>query len=173
MKMLLNDKLNQQGFTLIEILLYLSLSVVMVSLIGGTGVSVMANLSSAKAEEELQYNSQFVSEKIRSMMQEAESIEIPERGSASTTLVLRSSEPARDPVVFSVQEGRLQVKEGDGPLKFLSGAGTEVSGHEFHNVSSSNGDGSVRLVLPMAVVNNSNVFKASTTLYTTVSLHYP
>ena len=75
-----SSKTNQLGFTLIEILLYLTLSSIMVALIGGIGVNVLSGLTNAKAEEDLQYNAQFVIEKVRTYILAADIIGNPEVG---------------------------------------------------------------------------------------------
>lgn len=166
---------NQTGFTLIEILLYLSLSVVMVSLIGGIGVNVLSGMASAKVEEELQYNAQFVTEKIRATVSEAESIDSPSAGATSSVLSLTMSDPKKTPTVIDVFGGSVRLQQGEGEAQILSGNGILVSDIEFSNVTSLVGAGSVRVVLPMELVNPNNrtVLRASSTLRTTINLQYP
>ena len=162
------------GFTLFEILLYLGLSVIMVSLISAIGVNVMSSMASAKAEEDLQYNAQFVTEKLRILVGEAESIAFPVAGEASTTLSLVMSDPVKNPTIIDVVDGNVRVRAG-GETKFLLGENFLASGVEFYNVTYGGGSGSVRVVLPISLPNlGSRAFlRASSTLQTTFSLQYP
>lgn len=166
---------NQAGFTIMEILLYLSLSVVMVVLISGIGVNVLSGLMSTKAEEEIQYNAQFINEKIRILVGQADGIFVPARAATSTSLSLVMSDPGKNPTVINVLEGSLQIQEGSGDPEPLSGSGVVISDVEFSNVTYEGGSGSVRIKMNMGLYNpgNRTVLRASTTLYTTVNLQYP
>src|SRR3989338_8137444 len=97
---------NQRGFTLIEILLYMALSTILVVLIGGIGANVFSGFVKVKAAEELRYNTQFVTEKIRSLVSQAESISAPVAGESSTSLTLRMSDVSQDPTVIEGGDGR-------------------------------------------------------------------
>jgi hypothetical protein len=165
----------QKGFTLIEILLYLSLSIVMVALIGGIGVNVLTGLTGSKAEEELQYNAQFVTEKIHAIVSAAKNIELPSARETSPGLILRMNDPKKDPTVIDVVDGRIRVKEGESDPWLLSGKRLIVLTPVFSNVTYAGGPGSVRIILPMELVNPQDrvVLRASTTLYTTINLQYP
>jgi len=158
-----------------EILLYLSLSAVMVALIGGIGVNVLSGLTGAKAEEDLQYNAQFVFEKIRPLVTAAGSIEIPRTGATSSSLVLRSEDLAKDPTVIDVVNGRIRVQKGNAEAQLLSGRNTVVSDLVFSNVTYEDGPGSVQIVMPIGMVNQGGGGGpgVSTTLQTTINLRYP
>lgn len=165
----------QSGFTLIEILLYMALSTMMVALMGGIGVNVFSGFVKSKAAEELQYNTQFVTEKIRSTISQAEAITAPAQGESGTVLSLTMSDAAKDPTVIDVSEGRVRIREGAGAAEFISGDGVDVYSAEFLNVTPAESVGSVRAVLHMGLRNpeDRTIHYASSTIYTTVNLLYP
>ncbi|MCA9355886.1 type II secretion system protein [Candidatus Kaiserbacteria bacterium] len=165
----------QDGFTLIEILLYLSISVVMIALIGSIGVNVLLDVMGSRAKEELHYNVQFAGEKIRLLTSQAESVLEPIQASTSSVLVLKMEDPNNDPTVIDVIDGRIRVQEGMSEPEILSGENIFVSTVEFLNVSRGDEVGSLRLVLGMRVLNpgNRTELQSSTTLYTTMNLQYP
>lgn len=168
-------KKKQKGFTLIETLLYLALSVIMVALIGGIGVNVLTTLASAKAEEELQYNAQFITEKIRMLVSEAEGIDAPLSGATSTVLSLAMSNSAKNPTTIEVVDGRVFIQEGSETPQVLSGSSVVVSALTFSNVTNAGGVGAVRIGFDMGLQNADirPASRTSTSIYTTVNLQYP
>lgn len=165
----------QSGFTLIEILLYMALSTMMVVLMGGVGVNVFSGFVKSKAAEELQYNTQFVTEKIRSTTSQAEAINTPLAGESGSILSLAMSDPSKDPTIIDVSEGRVRIREGADEAEFISGAGVDVYSVEFLNVTPAESIGSMRAVLHMGLRNpeDRTIHYASSTIYTTVNLLYP
>lgn len=173
MRYTMNKK--QKGFTLIETFLYLAISVVMVVLIGSVGINVLATLASVHAEEELQYNSQFIIEKIRTIVNDAETIDIPISGATSSTLSLTMSDPAKNPTVIDVVDGRFRMQEGSDTPQFFSGQNIVVSAVTFSNVTYTGSDGAVRVSFDLNV-QNSNTKPSShaiTTIVTTINVQYP
>jgi Tfp pilus assembly protein PilV len=166
---------NQSGFTLIEILLYMVLSTVMVILMGGIGANVFSGFVKAKAAEELQYNTQFVTEKIRSLASQAESIAAPVAGETASVLSLVMSDTSKNPTIIDLVDGRVRLKEGEGEAQFISGSSMDISVAEFSNVTYNDGIGSLRVVLQIGPRNREDrvIYFASTTVYTTVNLQYP
>src|SRR3990167_10750024 len=166
---------NQRGFTLIEILLYMALSTILVVLIGGIGANVFSGFVKVKAAEELRYNTQFVTEKIRSLVSQAESISVPVAGESSTSLTLRVSDVSKDPTIIDVSDGRVMLLEGEGEPQYISGTNVDVFGVEFSNVTYDEGVGSLQVILQMGLRNpeDRTVYFASSTTYTTVNLQYP
>lgn len=170
-----NIMCSKSGFTIIEVLLYLSLSVVMVALMGGIGVNVMSGMLSTKAEEELEYSNQFITETIRRIGSEATAIESPLSGEASSSLMLSMLDTSKNPTLIQIRDNQLIVQQGASAPLILSGRNIVVSDIEFSNVTYEGGEGSVRMELSMGLVNPSNrtVLRASTTAYTTINMKYP
>lgn len=166
---------NPRGFTLIEILLYMALSTILVVLMGGIGANVFSGFVKVKAAEELRYNTQFVTEKIRSLASQAESISAPVPGESSSILALRVSDISKDPTIIDVTDGRVTVTEGGGEPQFISGSGVDVSAVDFSNVTQDEGVGSLRVIMQMGLRNpeDRTVYFASSTIYTTINLQYP
>lgn len=166
---------NQTGFTLIEALLYMGLSTIMVVLIGGIGVNVFSGFVKAKASEELQYNTQFVTEKIRTIVSQGEDIITPSVGETSDYISIAMTDISKNPTVIDIVDGRVRVSEGEGEAQFISGSSVVASAAEFSNVTYSDGVGSLRAVLHLGLRNpeDRTIYFASSTLYTTVNLQYP
>jgi hypothetical protein len=129
----------------------------------------------AKAAEELQYNTQFVTEKIRNTISQAESIVSPANGESGTALELSVSDSAKNPTIIDVNEGRIRIREGVNEAQYISGGAVDVLSAEFVNVTPALSAGSVRVVLHMGLRNpeDRTVHYASSTIYTTINLRYP
>ena len=164
----------QKGFTIIELLLYMSLSVIMVTLIGGVGVNVLSSITSAKVEEDLQYNALFVIEKIRTYMYDSVGIETPSITGTSSILTLTMSDPLKNPTVIESIEGSIFVQEGTGEPLMLSGRNI-ITSAEFINVTPSGGAGTLRIELQMGLpaVRSGINPRNNTAFSTTINLQHP
>jgi len=167
--------ITQKGFTLIEIILYLSLSVLMVTLIAGVGINILSIYQTAKLDTSLQYNTSFVVEKIKLITADAISIQWPPAGTNSTSLTLEMALSENNPTRIELVDGRLVLQEGDKTPIFLSGSQTALSAVEFSNVTPVGGIGSLRIFLQFPLLKKGNVVSAPIykDFYTTVNLQYP
>lgn len=167
-------KKQQKGFTLIEILLYISLSVVMVALLAGVGSNVLSSLTKAKAHGEIQYNAQFAMERVRALVKEAQSVDIPVKSATSSTLSLTMSDISKNPTIIEVVEGRMYIQEGNSEPQILTGKNILITSSEFSNVTYDGGVGSVRVAFQMGLNNPDNMvdFRTSAAFYTTINLQY-
>ncbi len=171
----MNKNINtNQGFTLIEILLYLSLSVIMIALIGGIGVNILRGRVNVKIQEELQYNAQFLTEKLQTLILEAEAIQVPVAYSTSSSLSLVMKDGAKNPTIIDVADGQLRIKEGDNNPVILSGKDIIISDMEIFNVTHPGSFGTVRVVLQLGMIGSNNFTSQSKmSISTTVNLQYP
>lgn len=161
----------QRGFTLVELLLYLALSVVMLSVLGGIGINVLSSSMQAHAEEELYYNALWVTHSISAALDSAVSIESPVLGATSTTLVLTMEDPEKSPTVFTQSGDVITVQEGSANPMQLSGEDVMVT-LQFTNVTPADASGSVALMLQLesfSEISRTDTF-ASSTFKTTFSI---
>ncbi len=165
----------QAGFTLVETILYLSLLVVIVNLIAGVGLHVLSSMLAVDGDEELQYNTLFITEKIKQAISESGSILSPLPGQASSTVVLEVSDPDLDPFVLWLEEGSLWSQSGSNLPMELSGEAVSLSEIIFTNVTQSSSTESlnVTFVMELANVSNRSELAASTSVSFTNNLSYP
>lgn len=160
------------GFTLIEIILYLTLTTIMISILGGIGVNVLLSNAKAHAREEVGYNAHFVFEKIERVIHEAESITGPTGNATSSTLTLTMSDAEKDPTVVTVTEGVVTITKGIGPALALTASEVTVTDLTFSDVSFPGMSPSVRIEMTIEAFNpeGRKAYEARETLYTTVNL---
>ena len=164
----------QKGFTIIEILLYMCLSVVMVTLIGGVGVNVLSSITSAQVEEDLQYNALFVTEKIRTYIYNSEGIETPLVTGTSSRIALTMNDPLKNPTIIETIEGSIFVQEGNREPQILTGRNI-ITSAEFTNVTGVNGEGTLRIALNMGIppVRSGMNPRSGSIFYTTINQQHP
>lgn len=145
----------QKGLTLIELLLYVSLSSIMllsvsiflfllfqsrirnqtITEVDGQGVRVM----------------QFVTQAIRN----AEVINAPSPGSSQNTISIGTYDKQKNPTTFDLSGGIIRIREGAGtnPFVSLTSARVIASGLTFVNVSAAGTPGSVQMEFALTHVN--------------------
>lgn len=167
-----NLKINHQGFTLIEVLLYMGLSVILVALVGGIGVNVISSLSKSKSEAELQYNTNFIDEKLRTVISSSDRILSPESGNSSTSLALEVRDSLKNPTVLSIEDGKLFIKEGLNSSQVLTGRSINVDNGMFYNVSYADSSESARVELMLRLNNppGRQIYRGDSTVSATINL---
>jgi type II secretory pathway pseudopilin PulG len=105
-------RLTKPGFSLMELLLYVGLSGTVVVLYSVLLFS--AQSSREKSETALEVNEQlrFAMSAIERDVLDADSLDYPLPGNASSSLYLSSQDVARNPVVFRLDSGRIYQDEG-------------------------------------------------------------
>jgi type II secretory pathway pseudopilin PulG len=127
----------KHGFTLVEMVLYVSLcSIILLSL--ATFMSSLLD-SRVRSQSIAEVNQQGF--QIMYMMTQAirngRSITTPSIGTSSSTLAVITSNALLNPTVFDIASGTLRIKEGSGSPINLTNHRVSVSGLLFQNVSSS------------------------------------
>lgn len=163
----------ERGFTLIEFLLYITLSVGMVLLLGGIGIAVLKSNLKGASLEEAHYDAEFALETIQRTTKGAEGIMSPEPGTASTTLIL-AMEEGSDPVSFRAVDGVLYMTQGEGVPEPVAGMHSNVSEITFHNVSTDMVRQAVRIEMTIAAQNpeDTSTEPAQSTYYVTSHVRY-
>jgi hypothetical protein len=161
----------RSGFTLIEVLLYLSLSFIMVTVLGNMGVDVLKSRSNETLREQLFYATERATLIVEEAMQQADSVLSPEVGEVSSSLML--SYENGDEVLFYESEGRLIMNRNGTDEIYLTGSRVEVEELVFIQVSSAERD-AVRMLLTLVdgSENGSMNGGASSSIETTLRVHY-
>lgn len=157
------------GFTLVELLLYSILVGTIILFISfflqTTLVSRVKNQTEAEVEQEGLRAMQMITQIIRN----SSAINSPAIGVSAASLSLNA--PASNPTVFDLSGGRIRVDEGAGAV-FLTSDRLSVSGLNFHNVSGSGTNGSVKITFTVNHLNpdGRNEWGYSRQFYASVSL---
>jgi prepilin-type N-terminal cleavage/methylation domain-containing protein len=163
----------ERGFTLIELLIYIAVLGMMLVGVGGTAWNVMAGGERASVIEEISANGRFALNRITEAVREAEGINSPAIGSATTTLSLVMGDPEKDPTVFSLNDQSLTIKRGgEEEAMDVTSRIVKVTDLEFANVSSTGTPGtvSVKFVLSQRTSSNIQEYMVERRFQTTINL---
>jgi type II secretory pathway pseudopilin PulG len=146
----------QQGYTLIELLLYVAMiGTLLTSVTYFFGVVVDARVKNQTVTE---VNDQgtalmdYVTQTIRN----ATSITAPTTGVSAASLTLVVPTGSLSPTVFNMNSTTMQVKEGAGSVLPLTNDKVQLSGLTFKNLSRASTPGSVQVSFTLSRVNANN-----------------
>ncbi len=163
----------QQGFTLMELLVYISL-VAGVLLVATTFAwSIIESRTKSFVVQEVQQNERFIIEKITQAVRGAADVTVPAVGVTDTGLTLASNDIAKDPVVFSLDTGTLSMSEAGGASVVLHSDSINVTDLQFTNLTTPNGKTSnVRVSITLEHINpdNRTEWEFTDTVTTTIEL---
>lgn len=165
-------KAKNTGFTLIEMLIYISLaSLVLLAIAGFFQISLSSRVKSKTIAEVEQQGIQILN-LINQYAINATAINSPGVGSSGNSLSLQMPDAGSNPTVFSFGSGDLLVTEGVSPSVTLNSSNVEVNSVKFENLSQANTPGLIRVEISLSHVNNSNQpeFYWDKTFYSSISL---
>lgn len=163
---------NTAGYTLIELLLYITLAgMLLVSLTVFFGMSVDARIKTQSVTEVNQQGASAMSY-IQQTVRNATSISAPAAAASAASLTVVVPTASLSPTIFNLSGSILQVKEGTAAAIALTNDDVRVTNLTFTNLSRSGTDGVVRISFTMERTNTAgrNEYSYSKTFTTTVAI---
>lgn len=162
----------KKGFTLMELLLYISISGIIF-----LGVSVLLflvlqsrikNQTVAEVEQQGVQVMQLITQTVRN----AENINSPASGSSASSFSLDVVPSSDDPTVFDLSSGVIRIVEGAGPSIPITSSSVTGSNLTFENLSRPGTPGVIRIQFTLTRVNvtGRNEYDYSKTFYGSASL---
>lgn len=165
-------KVNGDGFTIIELLLYLaSLSIIVLgvsALLFELLNSKVKNQTIAKVEQQGLQTMQIITQTIRN----SDNINLPLAGLSSSSLSLQTITALKNPTLFDLSGSYLRITEGTGSAITLNSSGVVASGLNFQNLSKTNTPGIIRIQFTLTHLNpeNKNEYDYTKTFISSASL---
>lgn len=155
------------GFTLIETLLYLSLTAIMVVAVSSFFLIVQRDKVKNQAISTVNNQGAFIIEKINRAIRESTGVTTPAAGTPGPILELSMSDPTKDPTTFSVGNGILNMTEGSSDAEPLTDSRVALASSDSSSGYSLNFDGAdgSYASLPDNIVQSSNEFTFSAWIY--------
>lgn len=169
------EKNTQQGFTLIELILYVSLvSIIMLttSLFLSTLLeSRIKNQTMAEVEQQGVQVMQIITQTLRN----ATSINSPAQGIGDSSLSIAVSAIGKSPTIFSISGNAIQMTEGGSIPIALTNSRVIASALTFQNLSRLDTPGIVRVQFTLTSVNLIGRFEYNyaKTFYASAALRHP
>lgn len=158
----------QSGFTIIELLVFCAIFVISGVAFSSVFLSILQVQSRQTATVEVSRESQFVIQKIQNYIENASVIDAP-ANTPATTLRLRMSDSARDPVIISQEGSKITIQEGSKPATPITSDRVVVSNFSLTKRDHEKGIDAVSVAITLTA-NTANPLKQfSSTLQTTIA----
>ena len=165
----------KKGFTLVEMLLYMSiLSVIVLALSSFLYLSYSSRIKATVIAEVEQQGNQTMSI-ITQNIRNAQSITSPATGASANSLTLTEYSALLSPTIINQTGNKLQITEGLNPSVDISSNRVVISGLSFQNLARPSTPGIIRIQFTLNHLNPNNLgeYTYSKTFTTTASLRYP
>jgi len=161
---------NKKAFTLIELLLYISIAGVMILSISIFLFTVLQSRVKNQTIAEIEQQGTQVMQIITQTIRNSSSIISPSQGNNSTSLEVDNN---GTPTNFDLSGGIIRVNEG--MVVNLTNSRITVSGLDFYNLSQDNTIGTIRIQFTLTHINPAgrNEYNYSKTFYGSASLKSP
>ncbi len=152
-KKLVTKKTNQSGFTLLELLLYVSLATI---LLLATALFLSLLLESRVKNQtiaEVEQQGSQVMQTITQTLRNATVLNVPARGTKTSSLSLNTLTSVNNPTVFKTSGGVIYVTKGSAAAIPLTNSRVSASGLAFSNLSRLGTPGVVHVQFTLSVIN--------------------
>lgn len=146
---------SQQGYTLIELLLYIAM---IGTLLGAVTIFFSVTTDARIKNQSIsEVNDQgaFIMDSITQVVRNATSISGPAVGASGSQLTVAVPTASLSPTIFSVSGGVLQVKEGTANAVALTNSEVQVTSFSVTNLSRSGTKGVVQINFTLSRLNSS------------------
>ncbi|MFC1598317.1 type II secretion system protein J [Patescibacteria group bacterium] len=163
------------GFTLIEILLYVSIASILMLVISAFLAMLLQSRVENQVRAEVDGQAQQVMQEVGLAIRNAEDITSPTAGNSGSTLVLDVYAVADDPTTYTLSSGQIQVTEGAGSAIDLTSTRVSVSALTFTNITKAGTPGTVRVEFTITYNSSSarQEYDYTKTYYATYNLRQP
>ena len=161
------------GFTLIEVLIYITLVAGILIMATGFAWNIINSRTKAFVVQEVAQNSRFIMEKIVQSTHQATDITVPTVGNSDSRLELVMKNNKQDPTIFFLDGNTLKMRQGKGPELDLSSSSVRVSTIKFDNLSTPNDKTkNIKVTLTIEHINpdNRQEWQFSDSFETTIEL---
>ncbi len=163
-----NKKTERDGFTLIELILYVSISSVL--LFGASMAFQVLFVSQVKSQaiQEVEAQGAAAVARITQAMRNADSITLPVKGTPTSTLSLVFLAAGSNPTIVDIATGTLRIREGAATTSTaLTNSKITASALLFSNLSRTSTPGIVRVQFTLQYINpaNKNEYNYSQTFF--------
>lgn len=154
---------NQQGFTLIELILYIAIVTIVISTIVPFAWNIIGGGTKSNTQQEVSSNARFISERIKHEIRNASGI----NNLTPTSLSLANSDSSLNPTVINLSGSNIVITQGANPQVNLNSTDIKITTLTFTNYSSSDQKTKhvgFTLTVEANYPNASQEFQASTTI---------
>lgn len=141
----MNNKKNESGVGLVELIIYISITTVLLLSISSFHSVVLKSRIRNRVVLEVDQQGTHLMNIITQTVRNAESINSPSAGSSVAVLSLDIAEASQDPTVFDSSDNAARIKEGSGDFIPLTNSHIVVSDLNFTNLSRTGTPGIIKI----------------------------
>ncbi len=163
------------GFTLVELLLYVSITAIILLATSGFLFMLLEARIKNQTIAEVEQQGLQVMQLITQTARNAEAVTSPAVGTSASSLTLDVVTVVSDPTVFDLASGVIRITEGAGSAVALTNSRVTASALTFQNLSRPSTPGTVRISFTLTHVNPTgrNEYNFSKTFYASATLRQP
>ena len=143
----------QQGFSLIETVLYVAIAAIVLGGLFSLYISIYRLRVKTQSLGEVEQQGQQIMQLIDQTVRNAQSLSTPATGTSASTLSLKIYDSGLSPTVFSLSSGAVLVQEGAKAPVALNSSRVTVSNLLFQNLTRTGTHGIVRVTFTVSFVN--------------------
>ncbi len=132
----MNKLLPQKGFTLVELVLYVSICSILLLTISSFLTFLLGARVRSQAITEVNQQGFQIMSLITQTIRNGRSIQVPNMGTSSSTLSITTGNALLNPTIFYLSSTTLQIKEGSKIAVPLTNSRVQISALTFQNISS-------------------------------------
>lgn len=161
-----------KGFTLIEILLSVSLISVLLFSVSGFLTLMFESRQKSQSMMEVEENGIQIVQTLTQVFRNADTIVSPAVGASGTSASVTLTNSLLSPTVFTFADERLSMTEGGGTPIYLSSTRVRVSDFVVENISRVGTPGTLRIQFTLTSLNSSqrNEYDFTKTFYASATL---
>lgn len=166
-----NNK-NQQGFTLIELMLYIGILSIFIIVVSQFMYIFVRSQAKNQVISEVEQQGQQMMNLITQTLRNSQSVSSPTKGNTDSSITVDVFDVASDPTIFALSGTVLQITQGANLPMSLSNSHILVSDLEFENVSKGKGPTTIKVNFTIDYNNPGNLFEYDyqKTFYDTASI---
>lgn len=127
----------EQGFTLIEILLSISITTAMLLLVVSFSFMLIQSRIKNQTVSEIEQQGAQIMQLMLQTIRDADAVITPSTGNTSSFLLIDTSDVLHSPVIFDISGGTIRITEGSSSPLSLSNDRVDISNLVFYNTSRS------------------------------------
>lgn len=171
----MKQRTNQQGVTLIELILYVGVSSTILLMIVALFAVMLQTQAKQQAIAAVEIEGSQAIQIMATAIRNASVINSPSASTNAASVSVGEYDNSKSPTVFDVSQGTLRMKEGTGSYVALTSSQTTVKSITFKNLTVTGTPGVIQITMTIDHVNptNSAAFGYPQTFYATASLRQP
>lgn len=166
---------HNQGSTLIELLLYVSMFAVLLLIVSNFLILLLTSRVKQQTIAEVEQQGMQVMHLITQTVRNAENITMPAPGRRASSLTVDVLPRNNDPTVFDISAGMIRISEGTNPAIALTNNHVSASDLQIQNLASADTPGVIRIRFTLQHLNPSgrNEYDYVKTFTASASLRQP